>query len=324
MGSSPPPSPWRRRLLIILRLSLVGVITTVVALTAYLKVVGLPASAASAPSPFRGDLQNIRGLRSGIPVLFVGNSLTYSNSMPHMLQELAAHSPGAIRIAPYQYTPGGGWLGQAAGNLTLRHLLIDTPWTYVVLQEDSHVSDNRGWVDGYTVPAARELLDHVPAYPIVFETWGYRDGNRIAYPRDTYARMQERAQYAAVELMAGLGRYTDLAPVGYAFSQALRALPGVNLWQEDGVHPSLAGSYLAASVFFDMIEMRGGRRPPRSTYDGGLSQGQAGQLLDLAHSAVMPVEARDSHGHLLPGAGSPSPKLPAIRGNPWSGADGNR
>ncbi len=41
-----------------------------------------------------------------------------------------------------------------------------------------------------------------------------------------------------------------VAPVGLAFEQSKKKYPDIDLYHSDGKHPSLEGTYLAASVFF--------------------------------------------------------------------------
>jgi hypothetical protein len=184
---------------------------------------------------------------------------------------------------------------------------VTVPWSDVVLQEDSHVSDYPAGVDEATIPSGRDLrqlmLDH--SRPLVFETWAYRHGH--GYPFDSYSKMQERAQYTAVRLRRALG--ADFAPVGYAFSQALKARPDLALWQPDAVHPSRAGSYLAAAVFFDVLDRRD---PTASSYDGGLNPGLARWLREQAQASVARAEPD----------GPSRVRLPAIRDDPWFDTSG--
>jgi hypothetical protein len=76
-------------------------------------------------------------------------------------------------------------------------------------------------------------------------------------------------------------------------------------------------------MFFETIEMNGGRRLASSTYNAGLSPTEASRLLALARSVVMRTERRPHpRGRMLPSIGSWHLMLPPIRGNPWSGSNG--
>lgn len=188
MSPARPPANRGRPLFVVLRLTLVGVVTAVVTLAAYIKVAGIPIGNAAQPSQFRGDLEKVIRGPTGIPVLFIGDSLTSSNSMPHMLEEIAAHAPDRLPILTYTYAPPTGWLGQALSDSDLQRLVHQVPWwSYVVLQENSHVSDLKDWAVYSEIDAANITSDQFlpTARPVVFETWAYRKGYPYAYPSDT-------------------------------------------------------------------------------------------------------------------------------------------
>jgi hypothetical protein len=306
VASASQSSPWPRRRLVALRLTAVAALTTVATLVALIAVAGVGRSGAAAPvSPARGDMRDIASARPGLRVLFIGNSLTSVNSLPRMVQELAAHDPGTPPVYTYEYAPGGNWLREAATSRTLWRLLTGHRWNQVVLQEDSHVSDEPGFASMYSVPAAlqlKALIGMSRAQSYVYESWGYRTGNIARFPGDTYALMQERAQSAALTLRTSLG--AGLVPVGYAWSEALRLDPSLKLWQADNVHPTPLGTYLTAAVFYDVLT---GRDPIPSTYVAGLDPGLARWLRTVARIAVAEVEPD----------GATRPRLPAIRNNPW-------
>jgi hypothetical protein len=158
------------------------------------------------------------------------------------------------------------------------------------------------------MPRLQDLVAARGTRTVVFESWGYRYGYDYVYPVDSYARMQERLQYAALTLRAALG--SGLAPVGSAFSLALTADPYIGLWQPDTDHPTRAGSYLTAAVCYDILS---GHDASASRYVAGLSPSLASWLRDVARRAVREGE---------PG-GPGSVRLPAIRDDPWSGSNGH-
>ena len=80
-----------------------------------------------------------------------------------------------------------------------------------------------------------------------------------------------------------------LAPVGTAFVAALERLPDLLLYRSDGAHPSMQGSYLAASVLYGAIT---GEDPRRASYcPHGMPKGVAARLRALA-AAVLKEDAR--------------------------------
>src|ERR1700722_8929512 len=71
----------------------------------------------------------------GLHVLFVGNSFTFYNDMPGLVEGLAAaeERPLVARL----YTVGGSRLSEHAANPRVAAAMGKVPWDYVVLQEHS-------------------------------------------------------------------------------------------------------------------------------------------------------------------------------------------
>jgi hypothetical protein len=68
-------------------------------------------------------------------------------------------------------------------------------------------------------------------------------------------------------------------PVGLAFQRAIDQVPGVRLHQPDTIHPSLAGTYLAAAVFYSALF---GESPEPLEHDTELDPSLARQLRRIA------------------------------------------
>jgi len=66
-----------------------------------------------------------------------------------------------------------------------------------------------------------------------------------------------------------------VVPVGLAFELSRRDNPAIDLYWDDHKHPSLAGTYLAACVFYAALY---GRSPEGNEYLGGLSADAAHKL----------------------------------------------
>jgi hypothetical protein len=82
-----------------------------------------------------------------------------------------------------------------------------------------------------------------------------------------------------------------VVPVGDTFSWALGLRPSLGLWDSDGHHPSLEGSYLAAATFnaaLDVLEPQRGHAagPAGSTFTAGLDAGAAAWLRQVANVSV--------------------------------------
>ena len=224
-------------------------------------------TASSSGSPRAGD----------ITVLFVGNSFTFVNDMPLMVDRLAdaAHEPRGLYVKTQ--APPGAKLSDHASDGAVAELLTDRPWDYVVLQEQSLIPSlafERSFMleDG---SALTDLIRANGARALLYETWGYRDG---AWSGDSFPAMEARTEagYAALAKATG----AQIAGVGPGFARAVATVP--DLWDEDGMHPSRAGSYLAACVFYKAIY----HRPVTgNSYTGGLDERTAHRLQQAADAA---------------------------------------
>ena len=225
-----------------------------------------------------GDLKLARSGRAGVRVLFVGNSLTFRNDLPGLVHQL-----GGTRTPIYagSFTAPGWQLSQFAGDDGLDRLLREVHWDVVVLQEQSQVpsfpeNDRAREFD----PPGRELADEIRASgaePLLFVTWAHRTGDRRNVPGDTYAAMQERVVDGYEE--AARASASAVAPVGVAWEEVLQRRPQLELWAADGTHPSRAGSYLAACVFYSLLTRKS---PVGNSFTAGLAPTLARFLQQMA------------------------------------------
>lgn len=168
-----------------------------------------------------------------VRVLFVGNSLTYFNEVPWLMQRVVE----SVRPEPPVVTRFSGRSGEKlerhwTGD-EVRRLLRTWRWDHVVLQEQS----SRPLLDPdnhrrYLALLVERVREH-GAMPVIFETWpARREQEKHAALGRTYRR-----------LAADLG--VPLAPVRTAWETALDA--GIPLYR-DAIHSNLAGAYLTACV----------------------------------------------------------------------------
>jgi hypothetical protein len=122
------------------------------------------------------------------------------------------------------------------------------------------------------------------AKTLLYETWAYRNGDATV-PADSFAAMEARLEDGFDEVAATIGPVTPVR-AGKAFALASGG-PGLDLWAADGMHPSRAGSYLAACLFYDAIY---GRPVTGNGYTAGLD-GATVQTLQLTADAVAGVAA---------------------------------
>ena len=173
------------------------------------------------------------------------------NDLPATFASLARSGAHAVQAA--MVAPGGAYLADEVGSDAVATSLRATAWDDIVLQEQSEVPAVPAVRARQMDPAIRALtatIRGVGAVPILFLTWAHRDG----WPE------QGLADYAAMQLGLDDGYLktardlaVPVAPVGVAWSAVRREAPAIELWQADGSHPTVAGTYLAACVFYAFL-----------------------------------------------------------------------
>lgn len=222
-------------------------------------------------------------------VLFVGNSYTYYHQLPSLFQTLS--ESGGYSVETAMAAEGGWTLAQHRDAAETRALIGTRPWQYVVLQEQSLSPALPERLGQLTRPAAQALANQIRqqgAQPLLFMTWGYRDGSPkagLGNYRTMQAQLERGYRTLAQELAA------PLVPVGLAWQRALDTVPQLPLWDEDGSHPSLAGSYLAACVLYGVIHRSS---PEGLAYTAGLSL-VTGEALQRAAAQAVVAETAIAH-----------------------------
>lgn len=220
-------------------------------------------------------------------VLFVGNSYTYVNDLPGTFAALA--KSGKHRVETDMAAEGGFSLADHVQSAATRDKIKSSQWNFVVLQEQSQRPADVTVSETKMYPAARILVSSIRkngAEPIFFLTWGHRDGwpeNNIM----TYREMQQGLNNGYLNIARELD--VRVAPAGVAWAVTRREKPELNLWQEDGSHPAVPGTYLAACVFYATIFQES---PEGLSFLNGLSQADAEWLQKVAADTVLEDKAK--------------------------------
>jgi hypothetical protein len=204
--------------------------------------------------------------------------------MPSLVGKLAAADHPGTRVYPVGYTAPGWRLSQFARDSRLPRLLLDVHWDAVVLQEASYIREYAASYRAKTMDPPARTLDReirgAGSRTVLYMTWGYRHGDGSAVPDDTYEAMQDRVTWNYEDLARKLD--AGHAPVGLAWREALRRDRTLGLWDGDGRHPSRAGSYLAACVFYAYLT---GEETKGNPFTDGLPRREA-LLLQRAADSV--------------------------------------
>lgn len=215
-----------------------------------------------------------------VRVLFIGNSHTATNGLPDVVRDLAGSVDRDVEVG--MIAPGGAWLRDHAASAETTDL-ISEGWDFVVLQEQSMAPAVANVARTESYPAALQLSTLAVgngADIVLYMTWGHLGGS----PGIGFASF-ESMQSAIAETYLNFGDAlgAEVAPVGAAWWWSLAERPDIMLYQDDGVHPSVAGTYLAAATITGTIL---DIDPLTLGDDGGIEGDTAEALRGFASRAV--------------------------------------
>ncbi len=192
-------------------------------------------------------------------VLFIGNSYTAVNNLPQLTASLAASAGDTLLFQ--SNTPGGYTFQQHSNDATTLNLISRGGYHYVVLQEQSQFpAFPDGQVATSVYPYARKLDSLAKAADactetVFYRTWGRKNGDAQNCPGFppicTYAGMDSMLA-RRYRIMADSNKAL-LSPVGQVWKYLRQNHSGIELYQADESHPSLAGSYAAACTFYSVF-----------------------------------------------------------------------
>ena len=172
-------------------------------------------------------------------VLFIGNSLTYVNDLPGMIEAIAAQT-GARVTCRGVAKPNFG-LGEHWNDGDAMRAIEAQRWTHVVLQQGpTSVEASREVLRKYTKtfwPAIRKQGSKAVLYGV----WPPR-------ARLSFLDAVTESYRLAAEDVGG-----SLVPVGAGWAAAWRRDPALPLYGPDDFHPSPMGTYLAALMFVEHL-----------------------------------------------------------------------
>ncbi len=282
---------------------------------------------------FRPPCGGAVGETRPVRVLFIGNSYTYFNNLPEIFAKLAqAGGRGAVEAV--MAAPGGWRLKDHWEKGDARRILGRGRFDFVVLQEQSLLGTAL-YLDGRPRVGSDEFfhafatrwaaeIRAAGAVPVFYLTWA-----RKIVPEDQTA-LNRAYLRAAAESRA------KIAPAGLAWAEVLKRHPAIELYYDDGSHPSPAGSYLAACAVYAAIFGRNPRGLPGKIEGHGvaletgmvetdrvrvlvdLPPDRAKILQSAAWSAAQGVKDQSGSVDISPVAAPAPPPLP--EGEPLSAA----
>jgi hypothetical protein len=170
-------------------------------------------------------------------VLFIGNSLTYTNDLPAIVAALAKSSHQKElqyqTVAFPNYSLEDHWNQGDA-----RRAIAGARWDVVVLQQGPSSLPESRWLLREYVRKFDAEIRRAGARPALYMVWPAADRER------DFDRVIESHRLAAADV-DGI-----LLPVGVAWQAAFKSDSEIGLYGPDRFHPSKVGSFLAAWIVF--------------------------------------------------------------------------
>jgi hypothetical protein len=186
-------------------------------------------------------------------VLLIGNSLSFWNNMPKMIEEIC--NAGGKNVMVQNMALGGHSLEMHTHSTVTLNFIDNNEWDYVVLQggrpfialEDSlHL----------VLPFAKELSDRVhskyPETKIIFAVDHSYITDIILYDEIvSWSYFQDMITIGTKRLADSLDYM--IVPCGVAFNDVRLQYPDEEYFDKDSVHPSPLGSYIMACTYYSVL-----------------------------------------------------------------------
>ncbi len=230
-------------------------------------------------------------------VLWVGNSFFYyNNSLHNHFSRLVASAGPASRVRGTSVTVSGSgldWhdmdsllrpngLGRYSfvGDNEIRFNQPGRQYDTAIMMDCSQcpIHPQLQAVFHDTVRKNSQTLARAGVRPVLFMSWAYKD------------KPEMTAQLAEQYTRAGNANDILVIPAGFAFAKAIAMRPGIELYQTDKRHPSVAGTYLAACASYAALYRKS---PVGLAYTTGLDKELAATLQAAAWAAAQDYFGRN-------------------------------
>ncbi len=268
-------------------------------------------------------------------VLFIGNSYTYTNNMPAIVDSIAKALGDTIIYD--MSAPGGQTLQQHCTNTTTISKIFSQQWDIVVIHEQSQMPafpPSQVATDVYPYAHILDSMVHANdscTQTMFMMTWGHANGDPMNCPGYpvicTYDGMQMRLRESYLQMATD--NHADVTPVGSAFKIMVDSAYTPWLFSSDSSHPIVPGSYLQACVVYSSIFHKSTQN---CVYTDGLIAADAHLLQRIATKVVFDsLNLWQGTGHYpsaiftKTGLGSYtfSSHSPVATGHYWSFGDGS-
>lgn len=192
-------------------------------------------------------------------ILFIGNSYTFMHSMPQMIINIAASDPkNAIELNVQSITIAGARLKEHWKDGTAAEVLKHRQWDFVILQDQSNWTTEQGGARNNYIYASKlkKIAHDINPKSIItfFKTWPKKKGSEwysnpsMKNHTISYKYMRNAINHKHSSIVKKLG--VQIVPISDYWLYIHDNNLTVDLYEPDGSHPSIAGSYLNALIFY--------------------------------------------------------------------------
>ncbi|MCC6263569.1 MAG: hypothetical protein IT169_08330 [Bryobacterales bacterium] len=227
----------------------------------------------------------IEAPRKALRVLFIGNSYTYLNNLPGILEKIAAAESEGPAIETEGSLSGGKTLQWHWEQGKALEAIRKGGWDFVVIQELSTL--------GYGTPKGGTPRIHDPAayfkYATLFDEEIRKAGARTVlyatWARDGYPEQQRRLDDAFVQFARKVK--AGIVPAGLAWTVTRLEAPSIRLYTPDRSHPTAAATYLNALLFYQCLTGRAPYHAPAVITGTAWNKHQEVTLVNLTLSDAL-------------------------------------
>lgn len=173
-------------------------------------------------------------------VLFLGNSHTYYNDMPHIFQMMCRERAKDVQVDMQAY-PGVTYYWHYSLNTALRYALMHGEYDVMFMQQAAHDP----------CPPREETLRDAAAIVALAKKCGVEPIQTVPWAEKRFPEHQQ----GMYEIYSTLAEENGirLNPVGNVFEDVLENHPDIDLYFYDGEHANEYGSYVIAMCAFATI-----------------------------------------------------------------------
>lgn len=191
-------------------------------------------------------------------ILFIGNSSTYYNDMPDMVAGIAATNNKNVEIL--KITHANFRLSDFTNEADVYYSLITKTlttqsWDYIVIQEHRNVIIQNPLKTEQELNKFYDAITASNAELILYETQADFSGKNFTLNGSSAFLDHVQAQYYMTKNYYSIANKFNatVSSVGVNYTRCMELYPEIILYNEDELHPSIEGSYLAACTLYRTI-----------------------------------------------------------------------